>query len=295
MTKTMPRGDISKLLWIDSSVNTHGDRTRVHMPPGLLSASGNERISLTLMQFSMRRNWYNINESNNTFYIAWVDSTTTPGTDLIERREIKITEGLYPSFGDVATKIKSVLITALTAAGKPTTNVNCELVQSTRKFTITLPPGVVVQTFFVKNASPPPHISSGGMYQDVHEILGVSAFRSFSEANMIRTTPNGIKFPVSSMYTTVSSTAIVSIISKTLAVRCGDASDWSSTTNSKAGSWVRRWGRDGIFEVNRVSISEGIFFKRRIGRLCSWTPRWAPGVASSQTFQAPRCKSPDGV
>ena len=92
-----------------------------------------------------------------------------------------------------------------------TTNVNCELVQSTRKFTITLPPGVVVQTFFVKNASPPPHISSGGMYQDVHEILGVSAFRSFSEANMIRTTPNGIKFPVSSMYTTVSSTAIVSI------------------------------------------------------------------------------------
>ena len=27
MTKTMPRGDISKLLWIDSSVNTHSDRS----------------------------------------------------------------------------------------------------------------------------------------------------------------------------------------------------------------------------------------------------------------------------
>ena len=53
MTKTMPRGDISKLLWIDSSVNTHGDHTRVHVPPGMLSASGNERISLTLMQLHL--------------------------------------------------------------------------------------------------------------------------------------------------------------------------------------------------------------------------------------------------
>ena len=36
----MPRGNISKLLWVDSSVNTHGDRTRVHFPPEKLTAGG---------------------------------------------------------------------------------------------------------------------------------------------------------------------------------------------------------------------------------------------------------------
>ena len=93
------------------------------------------------------------------------------------RREIKIPEGLYQSFGAVATAIKNVLITAITAAGKTITNVNCEHVQSTRKFTITLPTGVVVQTFFVKNATPRDPVSTTGMYQDVHEILGTNTFR----------------------------------------------------------------------------------------------------------------------
>ena len=66
----MVRGQVSKLIFIDSSVNTDGrDHTKVMCPPHPFSAQGNERMALTLVSFTMRRNWYNINATNNTFYL----------------------------------------------------------------------------------------------------------------------------------------------------------------------------------------------------------------------------------
>ena len=70
----MVRGQVSRLIFLDSSVNTHGDRTRVLLPARAFSASGNEQMSITLQSFSIRRNWYNINPTNNTGFI-FVDNT----------------------------------------------------------------------------------------------------------------------------------------------------------------------------------------------------------------------------
>ena len=65
----MVRGDVSKLLFLDSSVSTHGDKTKVMLPPHPFSAQSNERMALTLQSFSMRRNWYNLNDTNRIFYL----------------------------------------------------------------------------------------------------------------------------------------------------------------------------------------------------------------------------------
>ena len=70
----MVRGTISKYIYIDSSVNTHNDHTRVLMPAHPFSAQGNERMSLTLLSFGMRRSFHNINPTNGIFYL-YVNTT----------------------------------------------------------------------------------------------------------------------------------------------------------------------------------------------------------------------------
>ena len=70
----MVRGTSSRMIFLDSSVNTHHDRTKINVPPHPFSAVGTERIALSLQQFSIRRNWLNINPTNNTGYV-YIDAT----------------------------------------------------------------------------------------------------------------------------------------------------------------------------------------------------------------------------
>ena len=67
--KKMVRGTTSRMIFVDSTVNTHHDRTRISLPPHPFSVVGNERAAFSLQQFSIRRNWYNINPTNNTGYV----------------------------------------------------------------------------------------------------------------------------------------------------------------------------------------------------------------------------------
>ena len=60
----MTKSNLSRLIFIDSSVNTHGDSAKVIVPPHPFSATGNERLALTLLSFCARRNWYNVNATN---------------------------------------------------------------------------------------------------------------------------------------------------------------------------------------------------------------------------------------
>ena len=65
----MTKSNLSHLVFIDSSVNTHGDHAKVLVPPHTFGAVKSERIALTLISFCARRNWYNVNATNNTFYL----------------------------------------------------------------------------------------------------------------------------------------------------------------------------------------------------------------------------------
>jgi hypothetical protein len=179
---------VSRLIFLDSSVNTHGDRTRVLLPARAFSASGNEQMSITLQSFSIRRNWYNINPTNNTGFI-FVDNTYF---------EFSIDPGLYASFAphplafDLASAIQAGLancITSNTTLGTIVSGVTCSYSIKTRLFTIvfTKQSGqtaktVEIRCFAVKDMAHPQVLTQNGAFNDLFEILGARPIRSFANA-----------------------------------------------------------------------------------------------------------------
>ena len=85
------------MIFLDSSVNTHHDRTKINVPPHPFSAVGTERIALSLQQFSIRRNWLNINPTNNTGYV-YVDATY---------HEFIIAPEAYSTFAELSGRCKT--------------------------------------------------------------------------------------------------------------------------------------------------------------------------------------------
>jgi hypothetical protein len=174
----MVRGTTSKLIFVDSSVSTDGrGHTKVLIPPHPFSAQGGERMALTLVSFTMRRNWYNLNATNNTFYL-FVSNTY---------HEVVITPGVYSSFAALAGAINAALTTTTaTIAAIATSTVNYN--DTTRFFSIvlTMTAGseaipVQLRCFAIKGGTLPVGVSLQGGLSDSHEILGVTPIRSSAQ------------------------------------------------------------------------------------------------------------------
>ena len=158
------------------------------LPPRSFSASGNEQMSLTLQSFSIRRNWYNINPTNNTGYI-FVDNTYF---------QFSINPGLYASFAPdpLASDLAGAIQTSLAACVEAHTSlvgiisaVTCTYSIQTRLFTIvfTKQSGqnakvVEIRCFAIKNAATPAELTQNGSFNDLFEILGATPIRSFADA-----------------------------------------------------------------------------------------------------------------
>ena len=74
---------MSRMIFLDSSVNTHHDRTKINVPPHPFSVVGTERLALSLQQFSIRRNGLNINPTNNTGYVTSTARTMSSSLCLV--------------------------------------------------------------------------------------------------------------------------------------------------------------------------------------------------------------------
>ena len=123
----MVRGTSSRMIFLDSSVNTHHDRTKINAPPHPFSAVGTERIALSLQQFSIRRNWLNINPTNNTGYV-YIDATY---------HEFIIAPGAYSTFAELSVALQNALNAAAAGIAKIDT-ITVTHSSVTRKFTITV-------------------------------------------------------------------------------------------------------------------------------------------------------------
>ena len=177
----MVRGSTSRLIFLDSRVNTHGDRTKILVPSHPFSAVGQERIALTLLQFSMRRTWYNVNPTNNTGYVE-VDGTL---------HEFQIKPGVYHTFAArEAGSLTDALNVALAEAVATTDRVqSIEAVHdaTSRLFTVIVTPQagdrpvVKLKLFAIKTGVLPTGVSLNGGFNDVHQILGGIPSRSSSE------------------------------------------------------------------------------------------------------------------
>ena len=173
----MVRGTTSRMIFVDSTVNTHHDRTLISLPPHPFSVVGNERAAFSLQQFSIRRNWYNINPTNNTGYL-YIDGT---------HHEFQIAPGLYSTFNDLSVAIKAAL-TACVTANNLTAKIQlieCTPIDSTRQFQIvvTMAAGqtskVEIRCFHIRpGATAPAGVTPQGGFSDIHEILGGKPLRS---------------------------------------------------------------------------------------------------------------------
>ena len=185
----------SKLLFLDSSVNTHGDKTKVMVPPHSFAAQGNERMALTLQSFSMRRNWYNLNDTNRIFYL-FVSATYY---------EVVVDAGVYATFAALATALNDAL-TATVANVAEITATAVAYSALTRKFTISLTMAtghaatpVELRCFATKGGTLPAGVSLRGAFNDAHEILGGRPIRSVAAAtnSMVGTLNGGVNTLVS--------------------------------------------------------------------------------------------------
>lgn len=90
----------SKILFLDSRAGHQlNHKSRINFPTESFSAKGAELIRLTLLEFNMKRTFYNINSTNNKFFILnSADNSETAVT---------IPEGNYQTGAALATAIQS--------------------------------------------------------------------------------------------------------------------------------------------------------------------------------------------
>jgi len=105
------RGDVTKYLFIDSAV----DNGRVSLPSHPFSCIDNETMTFTLLNFTMRRNWPQINQTNNRFYIYLRNSQTF--------YEVVLPAGDYDDYASITTALNDALVATMTANASLATEV----------------------------------------------------------------------------------------------------------------------------------------------------------------------------
>ena len=174
------RGQFSRLIFLDSSVNTIGDRAKVLLPARSFSVQGHERMSLTLQSFGIRRNWYNINPTNNTGYVG-----VTPAAGGETLFEFRIPPGSYSTFAQLAAAIEFALTEAVNRIAD-IDSVECTYGETSRLFQVTFTKAVsttaVQLKCFAIKGPPPDGVSLQGGFSDLHEILGGVPIRSALDA-----------------------------------------------------------------------------------------------------------------
>ena len=187
------RGSISKLIFIDSSINTHNDETKVIVPAHPFQASGDERMALSLVSFGMRRGWHNINPTNGIFYL-FLNATYYQGV---------ITPGTYPTMA-LLTDAINVGLAATVAGIAAITSMLAAYDDATRRFTFAavMSAGnaaveVQVRCFLVKGGVLPAGVSVQGGYNDSYVILGAKPIRVLAEVFNSLSQPGAINTMVS--------------------------------------------------------------------------------------------------
>lgn len=168
----------SRLIFVDSETNTVGNKghCKINIPQHPFSVCCQDQMRLTLLSFDMRRNWYSVNATNNTFYIR------NAGNVLDTYDEVTIAPGSYETFAELAAAVQTALqaVTGLAAA-------TCTYTRSSRKFTFNLT-GAGANAFIVAyqakgGGALPVGVSENGFFQDVHELLGLIPSRTQAPVN----------------------------------------------------------------------------------------------------------------
>lgn len=101
----------SKLLFVDSdfNVNGEGDDFVVDLPPTSVQAGDRQFIRLILQEFHGYKNFYNVNNNNNTVRLSFDSGSTFS--------DVAITPGNYETYNEIVDNFADQLVSALTAGG----------------------------------------------------------------------------------------------------------------------------------------------------------------------------------
>lgn len=96
----------SRNLYIDSEISSGGNQNsfRLTIPPSSFSCKPNQMMKLSLLNWEMRKNWYEVNQTNNVFWIQ----TSVSGANT-KYYPVIIPPGSYRSFGTTATAANTVV------------------------------------------------------------------------------------------------------------------------------------------------------------------------------------------
>jgi hypothetical protein len=156
----------SRLIFIDSELNGSPNSV-VEFPSQPFSVCCSDHMRLTLLSFQMRRNWYTVNATNNTFYIF--NATQTGAYE-----EVQIEPESYETMDELAAAVQTALKVVLAGA-------TCTYDTTTRRFKFTLAGSLNsahVVCFQAKKGTRPVGISEDGFFQDTHQLLGLIPTRN---------------------------------------------------------------------------------------------------------------------
>jgi len=179
------RGDLTKYLFIDSAV----DNGRVSLPSQPFSCIDNETMAFTLLNFTMRRNWPQINQTNNRFYIYLRNSQTF--------YEVVLPAGDYDDYASITTALNDALVATMTANASLATEVQSITVtftNSTRMFVFTIQMAnsatatlndVEIRCYHIKDGNVPTGVTREGAFSDSFEILGANPLKRDEDKNSL--------------------------------------------------------------------------------------------------------------
>lgn len=154
----------SKILFLDSRAGHQlNHKSRINFPTESFSAQGNELIRLTLLEFNMKRTFYNINSTNNKFFIY----------DPSFEQEIPITipEANYKTGAALATAIQNA-----------STDINaCTYDSLTEKLQLTLINDLCDNSFFFT-----PQIKGTNAFFDTADVLGGIPSTVYTDNSAVR-------------------------------------------------------------------------------------------------------------
>ena len=171
------RGDITKYLFIDSAV----DSGRVSLPSQPFACIDNETMAFTLLNFTMRRNWPQINQTNNRFYIYLRDSQTF--------YETIVPPGDYADYASITTALNDAIVATIGSNASLSTEVQsitATHTASTRMFVFTIQMAngatanlsdVEIRCYHIKDGNVPTGMTREGAYSDSYEVLGANALK----------------------------------------------------------------------------------------------------------------------
>lgn len=164
-------------VFVDSEINQvgNGEITKINFPPSAFAVQPTEQMRMVLTSAEIRRNWYNINQHNNTIY--WYDPTG-PGTFL----PITIAPGNYDTWGASgsgagtligAIEIALGAVPALLGTTASYNPVSRKIVLDLTGAAGPLNAGSRFVAFQVKKSpNAPTGVSDNGYFNDAHEIWG---------------------------------------------------------------------------------------------------------------------------